>query len=365
VAPPPPLPPPLCNLEKKMSKLGSPWQCPLTCAQLVEQRSHLHDVAVLQKRSIFVKGLSKSQFPSPKKIKEYFSMYGKICKFVMDPKGLSQDGLDTGTHGKNTVSITYLTERSALHAIRATDGKYLESTNCKVQVTLARSRYCSVFLSGKHCQDLNCVLLHELIVDENNECKKKEKSNGILEEECSTMKLTVLTREKSKKGIWSVQPLASTKEEVKTIHSKNNDESLDSSSASPTNTTSTSLLNEEKSAVIGKESVVENQSTPLPPTSKKARQEEFDPKCTPMEDVTDIHHLCIDQVSSIPKRFKERDIVNLGLPAKQLFKTKKLNSIECVISPPKERGVDLEVEGYDNPWGLKSPVSRFLLIGII
>ena len=353
-------PPPPGNTEQKIAKLSSPWPCPLTCAQLSEQRSHLCDVTVLQKRSIVISDLSKSQFPSQKKIKEHFLMYGKICKFVMDPKGLSRSELYNGKDGKNNLYITYLTERSALNAIRATDGKYLDgATSCKVQATFARSRYCPIFLAGKHCQNLNCVLLHELIVDESKESKKIEKPNRTLEEECSAMKLTVLTREKNKKGMWSVQPLPSTKVQTKVIHFKNNFGLLSSSSASHI-TQSQPILNEAKNAIIGKERDVENLSTPLP-ASKKARQE-VDPKISPMDD-DGIHNFCMDQITSKDrsKHFKERDLKSLGLPAKQLFKNKSLGRVDCIISPPKENGVNLEFEGYDNPWGLKSPVSFIYL----
>ena len=143
IAGPPPLPPPLAppsssNVETQLIKLSSSWQsCPLSSTQLTEQPSSFHLLHNLndggdsnvQQRSILVKGLSKTQFPSPKKVKEYFSIFGKISKCIIDPPkapSYSTNHPEKGLLGKMNVYITYLTERSAIDAVKATNGKYVE-----------------------------------------------------------------------------------------------------------------------------------------------------------------------------------------------------------------------------------------------
>mmetsp|Transcript_45699 Transcript_45699/g.55467 ORF Transcript_45699/g.55467 Transcript_45699/m.55467 type:complete len:514 (-) Transcript_45699:442-1983(-) len=130
-------------------------------------RSHLVGVRVVQRRAILISGLS-SNVAKEKVLKrhDYFGKYGRICKCVVDPErtatALTTENLKN-LHCSSTAYIAFMNERNALHAVRASNGTMVGKGI--ITTSLATLRYCDHFLKGNHCDDIDCLLLHELVDD--------------------------------------------------------------------------------------------------------------------------------------------------------------------------------------------------------
>ena len=153
-------------------------------------------------------------------------------------------------------------------------------------------------------------------------------------------------------GAWSVQPLASDiRKDI--IHSKKNNSLPDTYATC----TSSQLHTKTFQSIESQQQETETLSTPLP-VSKKPRQD-LCHEVSPLEDVADIHQLCINQEAPFTdssKIYQQREVVNF--PAKELFKNVEIQHSKCKL-PPSSQNDNLGLEGYDTPWGLKSPVSIF------
>lgn len=153
-----------------------------------QSRAHLKNVKVLQRTAILVSGLPKKEFQSAKSIESEFRKYGVITNCLSNPKGITSE--EEPEHQKNkmrstsrdfqsiptcTVYIRFLNEKSATSAIIATNGQnWGNNPKFRLQSCFVNNRYCEEFLNGRFCQDLNCILLHELVKDE----KRKNGTSG-------------------------------------------------------------------------------------------------------------------------------------------------------------------------------------------
>jgi len=116
---------------------------------------HLKGVHVLRKNCIVISGLEKCQ------VQEYFARFGKICQVVERPKGveIAANGAKVDQRSTHDVLVTFMSERSAYLAVRE-DGKSIGTGN-SIEAHFAKIPYCDKFLKGKHCQNLECVYIHE------------------------------------------------------------------------------------------------------------------------------------------------------------------------------------------------------------
>ena len=169
----------------------------LSTKEKIRSRSHLVGVSVLQKSSIYFSGLSRSRFDSTRSIQTYFAKFGKICKCVVDPRGMpppypppphakAGGGNYEVANGESqqqqspqsgladlTAYITYSSEKGASCAMREMDASIVDGW--RIRAVRATTRYCDDFLQGRHCNNLDCILLHELI----KEHQVKEDSSEI------------------------------------------------------------------------------------------------------------------------------------------------------------------------------------------
>ena len=207
----PPPPPPLPTSTPKGIFVTPTYSNKKTSTESkMSSRAHLVHVRVLHKNAILVTGLPKREFDTTKAIEQEFKKYGIITNCLVNPKGISvnknmkmngwkkeglMDGKEllsarmakrngdvsrcangaNGTYG--TIYIRFLHEKAAMNAILATNGKYWgkkgddgdgneNGNRIKLHSCFVNNRYCDEFLQGRYCQDLNCILLHELVKSE-------------------------------------------------------------------------------------------------------------------------------------------------------------------------------------------------------
>jgi len=322
--------------------------------ELILSRSHLRDTEVLQKKSIIVSGLPKSRFysNSTKAVQEQFGKYGKICKCVANPQGLGkkvgcdlQNNKEGFDESKMSAYITYLNEKCSANAIKETDGTVIDES--VIISSLATTRYCNEFLQGKDCDDLNCVLLHEIVKDHKN----KQRDNY------DTTPKTLISH-------------PSKTEEVFRTELKNNCWDTPIRFLSRTSSLDKDLSeNENKKSGNRKE---ERNDMNLSRDYTQVRT----PSCTPLSDSLrnsnnhgESHIFSSEKVKTRPvmknsikisasSQSKHNNRFSCDLPARELFKSHKTMK-SCVISPPNDKPDSWtrnKTSGYDNPWAFQSPI---------
>lgn len=70
--------------------------------------------------------------------------------------------------------VTYTKPWEAATAILSIDGEILNGR--KLRASFGTTKYCSYFLSGQECSNVDCVYLHEMY-DESEQYTKKEMSD--------------------------------------------------------------------------------------------------------------------------------------------------------------------------------------------
>ena len=179
-----------------------------------QARAHLKNVKILQRTAILVSGLPKKYFQNVKSIESEFRKFGVITNCLSNPKGISLEGcfdssLQPAEHHQNmtrssisafqslptcTVYIRFLNEKSATSAIIATNGQtWGNNPTSHLRSCFVNNRYCDEFLNGRFCQDLNCILLHELVKDE----KRKIGTSG-----CTPAELRRSSSNQRKQNCW-------------------------------------------------------------------------------------------------------------------------------------------------------------------
>ena len=161
---------------------------PRICAPInkkfVKSHSQLVGVNMLQKKSILVYNLPKSKFDSVKKVQVYFGKYGKVCQCVVEPDLMENIELKNSSRycnrSKTTiyVYIAYLNEKCATIAKRNLDGREIDGI--KIKVDFPKTTYCDMFLQGKYCDNLQCILLHEWVKEVHVDKKDSQTCETIL-----------------------------------------------------------------------------------------------------------------------------------------------------------------------------------------
>jgi len=171
--PPPPLPgPPRLHPTESLHLKSNPNNnvrafvgTERSSRDLAKTRLHLKGVQVIRKQSIVVSGLPRATFHSMSLVQEHFGRYGKICQCVENPKGIGLAESEIGNDEQfGAMFITFMNEKSVSLAVRDIINSKDTSGTClgvNVQCRLGHSTYCNEFLSGKHCRNLDCVLMHE------------------------------------------------------------------------------------------------------------------------------------------------------------------------------------------------------------
>jgi len=173
----PPLPPPPPHLRSSFPRIVTPTppsEKKTFCK--TSSRAHLVNVRVQQKKAILVDGLPEKEFQTSKSIEDHFKRYGVITNCIKHPRGIiNQKSKRRDTIG--TVYIKFLNEKGATNAILATNGKTWDNhKGTRLHSYFVCNRYCDEFLQGRYCQDLSCILLHELMKDDTNSHRKSNVS---------------------------------------------------------------------------------------------------------------------------------------------------------------------------------------------
>lgn len=121
-------------------------------------KKHLAGMRVIQKNLVYVIGLNPmgptDDLPQLLRGDQFFGQYGKIQKIIVNKR--------TNTNGAPGIGVyvTFARKEDAAKCIAAVDG----STNSDGRILRAAygtTKYCSSYLRGQHCQNPQCMFLHE------------------------------------------------------------------------------------------------------------------------------------------------------------------------------------------------------------
>lgn len=410
----------------------------------MSSRAHLVNVRVLHKNAILVTGLPKRKFDTAKAIEQEFKKYGVITNCLVNPKGIlsvekqgkrqdqeskkgggSMDGKELtssrlskrsddmkctngadGTNGVNgangangTIYIRFLHEKAAANAILATNGKYWgnngdnggndgNGNRIKLHSCFVNNRYCDEFLQGRYCQDLNCILLHELIKPEkrrpntgstsntnrsnggnsngngNGSVTSSDSSNASMKSpkrhNCwKTPRRFLVAKESSRVNLNGKQ----NEDDSHFVFESCRNDNISQSSLYPNNRGYTRNDYDPHKSI----SSVTNMNM-----NSKSRRNQYGqysmvtPQYSDMRYSQDYSSMMsftnTGSCSGASTRCQNtsRSRVPIDLPVRQLFKnttsTSNFTTENNVIAPPSARRRETIVNGIDNPWGIQSPV---------
>ncbi|KAL6089302.1 hypothetical protein STEG23_030051 [Scotinomys teguina] len=125
--------------------------------KISENLKHLASVCVVQKKLVFVVGLSQ-RLADPEVLKrpEYFGKFGKIHKVV-----INNSTSYAGSQGPSASAyVTYIRSEDALSAIQCVNNVVVDGRTLKA--SLGTTKYCSYFLKNMQGPKPDCMYLHEL-----------------------------------------------------------------------------------------------------------------------------------------------------------------------------------------------------------
>jgi len=354
--------------------------------ELIQSRRHLVGVYVQQKNSVMIYGLlpdqkcqgqqlqpstrnvvspvaARTSQSSAKSVHDIFSRYGKICKCVLNPRGLptphfphdSPDCLAvtkkpgavvTNSKLTTTAYITYSNEKGASNAIREADMSIIGGQ--QIRVTRAVTRYCDDFLQGLHCESLDCILLHELVCTQNYNNQHritppaKAIGNAVHQMGSSGMN-------DKRKNAWNMSPGG-------LLHSPNLSVVQKESTAENFFHASNEGNGGQSYENTSRKTPIARSVTPSPTNSLEMNSSILTPKTNEL--VSNRSKAYSNQVTSLPDQ-NNQHLCRSQLPAaRQLFKnTNKPKN--CAVSPPRIDIPGLSTQtrkGYNNPWDIQSPI---------
>ncbi len=334
----------------------------------MQSRAHLVHVRVLQKTAVLISGLPRNEFQNAKMIENEFRKFGVITNCLMNPKGVHFDkchnaettpslvprdnlnrNSNDGPATLGTVYVRFLNEKAATSAILATNGRVWKTNDneqFRLRSCFVNNKYCDEFLRGKFCQDLNCILLHELVKEDL--CQTANK-NGTTN--CGVKSFSHNQNYwKSRRGDHcNISNNAEDAHCQKYYYNDNNQ--FVRYSADQT----VHCSNQYNVRVNGTPSARFRQ--PVQPTNVQTQV------VTPQIPAKEFHKTpsysdcrSVDILSATHSNIhilqRDRSSGAAGLPARQLFKPFMNN----IIGPPT-RQTEKIVHGIDNPWAIHSPIT--------
>jgi len=120
-------------------------------------RKHLTNIRVIQRNLVYVTNLALSAAKEETLRKpEYFGKFGKITKTI-----INRNNIYSGPQGPSVSAyVTYLQNRDAYSAIKATDGTVKDGR--LLRASFGTTKYCTYFLRNARCPNPDCMYLHDI-----------------------------------------------------------------------------------------------------------------------------------------------------------------------------------------------------------
>ncbi|KAG0439418.1 CCR4-NOT transcription complex subunit 4 [Dictyocoela muelleri] len=124
----------------------------------------LSEMRVIQKNLVYIIGIPlKYESENLLKGQEFFGQFGPIKKLVIKKRSISDATF--------SAYITYNFESDAMNCIVNVDESLLDGKVLKC--TFGTTKYCTYFLKGMKCQNIECMYLHEIGKRENSFTKEE------------------------------------------------------------------------------------------------------------------------------------------------------------------------------------------------
>lgn len=121
-------------------------------------KKHLAGMRVIQKNLVYVIGLNPQgptdDLPQLLRGEQFFGQYGKIQKIIVNRRTKTNGAPGIGVY------VTFARKEDAAKCIAAVDGS-VNSEGRTLRAAYGTTKYCSSYLRGQHCQNPQCMFLHE------------------------------------------------------------------------------------------------------------------------------------------------------------------------------------------------------------